>query len=169
MRGGAGCADQSSCPRLRSWSVSTLPTSHPPRAPACRSRRSSAAWSGLAWNAAQRGYSLDRKDRHIATILAGIKRKHARPPVQKEAILPKDILAMVATLPFDLRGLRDRAILLIGYAGGLRRSEIVCLDTRQDDTPDSGGWIEILDEGAVLTLNAKTGWREVEIGRGSSD
>lgn len=125
--------------------------------------------SGLAWNAAQRGYSLDRKDRHIATILAGIKRKHARPPVQKEAILPKDILAMVATLPFDLRGLRDRAILLIGYAGGLRRSEIVCLDTRQDDTPDSGGWIEILDEGAVLTLNAKTGWREVEIGRGSSD
>ena len=39
----------------------------------------------------------------------------------------------------------------------------------KDDTPDSGGWIEILDDGAVLTLSAKTGWREVEIGRGSSD
>lgn len=125
--------------------------------------------SGLAWNFAQRGFSLDRKDRHIATVLAGIKRKHARPPVQKEAILPEDILAMVATLPFDLRGLRDRAILLIGYAGGLRRSEIVSLDVGKDDTPDSGGWIEILDDGAVLTLNAKTGWREVEIGRGSSE
>lgn len=125
--------------------------------------------SGLAWNYAQRGLSLDRKDRHIATVLAGIKRKHARPPVQKEAILPEDILAMVATLPFDLRGLRDRAILLIGYAGGLRRSEIVSLDVGKDDTPDSGGWIEILADGAVLTLNAKTGWREVEIGRGSSD
>ena len=125
--------------------------------------------SGLAWNYAQRGFSLDRKDRHIATVLAGIKRKHARPPVQKEAIPPEDILAMVATLPFDLRGLRDRAILLLGYAGGLRRSEIVRLDIGKDDTPDSGGWIEILDDGAVLTLNAKTGWREVEIGRGSSD
>jgi integrase len=125
--------------------------------------------SGLAWNYAQRGVSLDRKDRHIATVLAGIKRKHARPPVQKEAILPDDILAMVATLPFDLRGLRDRAILLIGYAGGLRRSEIVSLDAGKDDTTDSGGWIEILDDGAVLTLNAKTGWREVEIGRGSSE
>ncbi len=125
--------------------------------------------SGLAWNYAQRGFSLDRKDRHIATVLAGIKRKHARPPVQKEAILPEDILAMVATLPFDLRGLRDRAILLIGYAGGLRRSEIVSMDVGKDDTPDSGGWIEILDDGAVLTLNAKTGWREVEIGRGSTD
>lgn len=125
--------------------------------------------SGLAWNYAQRGFSLDRKDRHIATVLAGIKRKHARPPVQKEAILPEDILAMVATLPFDLRGLRDRAILLLGYSGGLRRSEIVSLDVGKDDTPDSGGWIEILEDGAVLTLNAKTGWREVEIGRGSSD
>jgi integrase len=125
--------------------------------------------SGLAWNATQRGFTLDRKDRHIAAVLAGIKRKHARPPVQKEAILSEDILAMVDTLGFDLRGMRDRAILLLGYAGGLRRSEIVSLDVGKDDTPDSGGWVEIFDAGAVLTLNAKTGWREVEIGRGSSD
>ena len=125
--------------------------------------------SGLAWNYAQRGFVLDRKDRHIATVLAGIKRRHARPPAQKEAILPEDILAMVSTLPFDLRGLRDRAILLLGYAGGLRRSEIVSLDVHKDDTPDSGGWIEIFDKGALLTLNAKTGWREVESGRGSKE
>lgn len=125
--------------------------------------------SGLAWNYAQRGFTLDRKDSHIATVLAGIKREHARPPVQKDAILAEDILGMVATLPQDLRGLRDRAILLLGYAGGLRRSEIVSLDHGKDDSIDSGGWVEIMDEGAVLTLNAKTGWREVEIARGSSD
>ncbi len=129
--------------------------------------------SGLAWNYAQRGFTLDRKNRHIATVLAGIRRKHARPPVQKEAILAEDILAMLATLPYDLRGLRDRAILLLGYAGGLRRSEIVSLDVHKDDTPDSGGWIEIMDGkdggGALLTLNAKTGWREVEVGRGSKE
>jgi len=125
--------------------------------------------SGLAWNYAQRGFTLDRKNRHIASVLAGIKRKHARPPVQKEAILAEDILAMVAALSYDLRGLRDRAILLLGYAGGLRRSEIVSLDVHKDDTPESGGWIEIVEKGALLTLNAKTGWREVEIGRGSKD
>jgi len=125
--------------------------------------------SGLAWTCAQRGFTLDRKNRHIAAVLAGIRRKHARPPVQKEAILAEDILAMVATLPHDLRGLRDRAILLLGYAGGLRRSEIICLDHGRDDTPDAGGWIEILEGGVVLTLDTKTGWREVEIGRGASD
>lgn len=125
--------------------------------------------SGLAWNYRQRGFALDRKNRHIATVLAGIKRKHARPPVQKEAILPEDIQAMVATLPYDLRGLRDRAILLLGFAGGLRRSEVVCLDVHKNDTPDSGGWIEAFKGGVLLTLNAKTGWREVEVGRGSSD
>jgi integrase len=123
---------------------------------------------GLAWGYAQRGDRLDRKDRHIATVVAGIRRKHARPPMQKEAILPEDLRDMLATLPHDLRGLRDRAILLIGFAGGLRRSEIVSLDHGKDDTPDSGGWVEILEGGVLITLRGKTGWREVEIGRGSS-
>jgi integrase len=125
--------------------------------------------SGLAWGYAQRGDRLDRKDRHIASVLAGIRRKHARPPAQKEAILPEDLRDMLDTLPHDLRGLRDRAMLLIGFAGGLRRSEIVSLDHGKKDTPDSGGWVEIMDEGALLTLRGKTGWREVEIARGSSD
>jgi len=125
--------------------------------------------SGLSWGYVQRGFDLDRKNRHIATVLAGIRRKHARPPVQKEAILPEDIRTMLATLPHDLRGLRDRALLLIGFAGGLRRSEIVSLDHGRDDTPDQGGWVQVLDDGALITLRGKTGWREVEIGRGSSD
>jgi len=125
--------------------------------------------SGLAWGYAQRGDRLDRKDRHIVTVLAGIRRKHARPPVQKEAILPEDLIDMLATLPLDLRGLRDRAILLIGFAGGLRRSEIVSLDHGKDDTPDSGGWVEVLEDGILVTLRGKTGWREVEIARGSLD
>jgi len=102
-------------------------------------------------------------------VLAGIRRKHARPPVQKEAILADDIRALVATLPHDLRGLRNRAMLLIGFAGGLRRSEIVSLDWHKDDTIDSGGWVDFLDGGALITMRGKTGWREVEIGRGSSD
>ena len=71
--------------------------------------------------------------------------------------------------PALLRGLRDRAMLLLGFAGGLRRSEVVGLDCGRDQTEDGRGWIEILDRGLLVTLRGKTGWREVEIGRGSSD
>jgi integrase len=126
--------------------------------------------SSLTWNYAQRGQMLDRKDRHIATVLAGIRNTHASPPLQKEAILPEDLIAMLETLDRGtLRGLRDRAMLLLGFAGGLRRSEIVGLDLGRDQTEDGRGWIEILDKGILVTLRGKTGWREVEIGRGSSD
>lgn len=112
------------------------------------------------------GTPLPRQDRHILDVMAGIRRQHARPPKQKEALFAEDILAMCAALPNDLRGIRDRAILLVGFAGGLRRSEITGLDCG----PEQGGfgWIEIMDGGALLTIRGKTGWRTVEIGRGSS-
>ena len=71
---------------------------------------------------------------------------------------------MLATLAMDLRGLRDRAILAIGFAGGLRRSEIVGLDCASGQTEDGSGWVESFPEGALLTIRGKTGWREVEMG-----
>ncbi|WP_292529914.1 tyrosine-type recombinase/integrase [Methylocystis sp.] len=135
--------------------------------------------SGICWRYRQRGAPLDTSDRHISTVLAGIRRAHGRPPVQKQAIFADELLAMMATLEMDLRGIRDRAILAIGFAGGLRRSEIVGLDCGPDQTEDGAGWIEIFppgadissasnnDGGAVLQISGKTGWREVEIGRGS--
>jgi integrase len=123
--------------------------------------------SGIAWRYRQLGQPLDVRDRHIATVLAGIRRRHARPPPQKAAVFADELLAMLATLGMDLRGLRDRAILAIGFAGGLRRSEIVGLDCGADETEDGSGWVELFPEGALLTIRGKTGWREVEIGRGS--
>ncbi|MGP8123225.1 MAG: tyrosine-type recombinase/integrase [Xanthobacteraceae bacterium] len=157
--------------------------------------------AGICWHYRQLGAPLDAQDRHIATVLAGIRRAHGRPPLQKEAIFADDLLAMLATLENDLRGLRDRAILAIGFAGGLRRSEITGLDCGPDQSDDATGWIEIFaaakraadatkdgggdasraenqdgsdvsragnEGGLLLTINGKTGWREVEIGRGSS-
>ena len=125
--------------------------------------------SGLSWNYTQRGQHLDRQDRHIATVLAGIRRQHSKPPVQKEPISPEELLEMVATLTFGLRDMRDRSILLLGYAGGLRRSEIVGLDVNRDDTDDGKGWVEIEDGGVVIIQRTKTGWKEAEVARGSSD
>jgi len=102
-------------------------------------------------------------------VMKGIRRQHGKPPNQKEVVLAEDLLRMIETLGHDLRGLRDRAILLVGFAGGLRRSEITGLDCAPDQTADGAGWIEVLDQGALIRVRGKTGWREVEIGRGSSD
>ena len=125
--------------------------------------------SGLSWNYTQRGISLDRKDRHIEAVLKGIRRAHGKPPVQKEPIRPDELLDMLGHLSFDLRSLRDRAILLVGYAGGLRRSEIVGLDANREDTEDGSGWVEIEKEGLIIIQQTKTGWKDAEIARGSSE
>ena len=126
--------------------------------------------SALVWNFAQRALPFDRKDRHVATVLAGVRRTHGRPPVQKEALLPEHVVAMLDALPpSNLRNIRDRAILLLGFAGGLRRSEVAGLVMSPEDSLEGSGWPEFFDDGVLLTLRGKTGWREVEIGRGSSD
>jgi integrase len=127
--------------------------------------------SALTWHYTQAGHALDRKDRHIATVMAGIRNTHGAPPRQKEAVLAEDLIAMLERLNRgSLRGLRDRAMLLIGFAGGLRRSEIVGLDIGRDQTEDGRGWVEVVPKtGILVTLRGKTGWREIEIGRGSTD
>jgi integrase len=125
--------------------------------------------SAIAWHCNQHGTPLDRADRHIAEVMSGIRRRHGKPPNQKEAVLAADLVRMIATLGHDLRDLRDRAILMLGFAGGLRRSEIVSLDCGPDQSSDGAGWIQFLDEGIVIRVRGKTGWREVEVGRGSSE
>jgi integrase len=130
---------------------------------------------GITWTYRQRGLAFDRRDRHVASVLAGIRRRHARPPRQKEAVSIDDLAAMLATLGHDLRGLRDRAMLLLGFAAGLRRSELVSLDRgrdQSDDLPNGAGWVELHEDGpgargVVLFVPGKTGWREVEVGAGA--
>jgi site-specific recombinase XerD len=67
-------------------------------------------------------------------VMRGIARERTEPPVRKTALEADAIKALVATLPvgsdgeLTLTGLRDRAILLVGFAGAFRRSELVALD-----------------------------------------
>jgi integrase len=52
--------------------------------------------------------------------------------------LTEHIRAMVGHLPGSLLGTRDRALILLGYAGAMRRSELVGLDVADLEEADDG-------------------------------
>jgi len=74
------------------------------------------------------GYPFDPGNHEIRAVLAGIRRVHGARPQGKNALTPDDMRAMVAGLPRSLAGARDRAMLLLGFAGGFRRSELAGLE-----------------------------------------
>ena len=66
----------------------------------------------------------------VDEVLRGIRRAWKRPPTHKAPAVDDKIMRMVdAVGPQTLKGLRDRALLLLGFAGAFRRSELVALDT----------------------------------------
>ena len=67
-------------------------------------------------------------DERVAATMRGIRRVHGQPPAQREPLTLDDLRALVRACGDDLAGLRDRALLLVGFAAALRRSEIVALD-----------------------------------------
>lgn len=64
----------------------------------------------------------------VSETLKGIRRAHGTAQHGKTAILTPDLLRVLAMLPANLSGQRDRALLLIGYAGAFLRSELAALN-----------------------------------------
>jgi site-specific recombinase XerD len=83
--------------------------------------------------------------RVIADTLAGIRREaRTRPSARKAAITARELAAMIAAAEGEgTRSVRDRAIMALGLAAALRRSELVALERRD---------VEMVDKGLKLTL-----------------
>jgi integrase len=74
------------------------------------------------------GHPSPTADAAVKTVWTGIRRTHGTAQAGKAPVVTADVRAMVATLPDRLIGHRDRAVLLLGFAGAFRRSELVGLD-----------------------------------------
>jgi integrase len=74
------------------------------------------------------GVDSPAKTEAVRTVLKGIKRTLRVAPQQKAPLLANDLRQIVADLPRSLMGARDRALLLVGFAGAFRRSELMSLD-----------------------------------------
>ncbi len=77
-------------------------------------------------------------------VMRGIRRALGTAPQQKQATTPQIVRGMIDACPTDtLAGLRDRALILVGFACVLRGSELVAIDIEH---------IEWTDDGARLTI-----------------
>jgi site-specific recombinase XerD len=106
----------------------------------------------------------------VRRTLAGIRRTAARAgyrPRRARALDTATVRALVEDLPDTLPGRRDRCLILVGYALGLRASDLVWLRI-EDLTPAGHGGLDVLlrfsktdQEGAGETLALAEGVREV--------
>ena len=84
------------------------------------------------------GFETPTADAGVRAVWSGIRRTQGMAPRKMRAARTKVITAMVAPLGDGLADARDRTLLLFGFAGALRRSELVALDV-EDVSEDDGG------------------------------
>lgn len=114
----------------------------------------------IAWAHTSQGFASPTHSPLVKATLQGIRRTCGRTLRQVAALQKSQVLRMAQGLR-GTRGLRDRALLLAGFAGALRRSELVALNV--DD-------VQFNEEGMVLHLRRsktdQTGYgRDVAIPR----
>ena len=88
----------------------------------------------------------------VAELMRGVRRTVGGAPAKKAPALDADVRAMVDALDLGrTAGLRDRALLLVGFAGALRRSEIAAM--RFED-------LERRPEGVLVSIPRSKGDRD---------
>jgi site-specific recombinase XerD len=101
----------------------------------------------------------------VKATLSGIRRTVGTAPRNRKAPLLNDVMAKISrAAALDLKGLRDRALLLLGFAGAFRRSELAALNVDDLEWTDDGLKIVIRrsktdQEGAGVTIANHQGSR----------
>ena len=86
------------------------------------------------------GYDSPASLRHpaVGDVIAGMRRDRGTRPDVKRALSTDELRRMVTALPATPHGLRDRALLLVGFSGGFRRSELAAIDFSDVEDGDEG-------------------------------
>jgi integrase len=98
------------------------------RAATCRVSTLSRRVTAISQAHLAAGFDSPAQAAVVRTVMKGIRREKGSVAAAKKPLLVEDLRVMVALQPGSLRGLRDRALLLVGFAGAFRRSELVALD-----------------------------------------
>ena len=101
------------------------------------------------------GHAFDRKHSLIANVWKGICNTKAKTEMVRKAqpIMADELRKLVDALRSDVPGdVRDAALLALGWAGALRRSELVGLDWQR--LGSGGGFVLATELGVTITLMA---------------
>ena len=79
------------------------------------------------WHRAS-GLTTPTDDERVRLVLTRVEWQHRRAPGHTVALDATELATILAAIPVSLVGVRDRALLLVGYVAGLRPSELVSLD-----------------------------------------
>jgi site-specific recombinase XerD len=84
------------------------------------------------------GHSAPTDDERVTATMRGIRRSVGTASRKKTPATAERIVAMALAAGEDIKGQRDRALLLIGFAGAFRRSELVALDVEDLEEGELG-------------------------------
>ncbi len=84
--------------------------------------------ASIAKGHAAKGLASPTTSALVQSTLRGIKRALGSHQRAAKPLLVEDLLRIMPTLGDGLKDSRDRALLLVGFAGGFRRSELVAID-----------------------------------------
>ncbi len=97
-------------------------------------------------------------------FLSGLRRELGVAVTRKKPVMVDDLKLIIQSLPNTLIGTRNRCILLLGFAGAFRRSELVALNTNDFETTKEGLVVAIrrsqtdqIGEGRVIGIPYGTG------------
>jgi integrase len=76
-------------------------------------------------------------------FMAGLRRELGVAPEQKKPLSVPELKEVVAQIPATLIGKRDRAILLLGFAGAFRRSELTSIDVEHCAVTPEGMTVDL--------------------------
>src|SRR5215212_7541285 len=107
------------------------------------------------------GHPPPTDDERVKATMRGIRRSVGTAPRKKSPATAERVIAMTFAGRTDLKGLRDRALLLFGFAGAFRRSELVATDFEDLEETDLGFRVIIRhsktdQEGAGQTIAFRT-------------
>lgn len=90
-----------------------------------------------------KGLSNPAQSELVKSTMRGIKRTHGQPQHRAKPLIKEDLFSVLTAMGNSLKDIRDRALFLVGFAGGFRRSELIAINVNHIESVRQGMVIHV--------------------------